>query len=158
MPEMGYDASLTPTDYQTAAPAALGNFIAQGLIDFGLRDGSNEQEDYANLHYQPTNPPLILHLPGNPDIVNYNRWQPLTFLRFIGQAGNFLGTTPEFLGPEWGEVPAFSLGDAHRTTYEREGYQYQIYHDPGAPPFLDTTAMGGLSEEYKWGFALVSAV
>lgn len=59
--------------------------------------------------------------------------------------------------PEWGEVPAFSLEEAHRVTYERDGYPYQIFHDPGAPPTLDTTAMGGKSEEYKWGFSLVSA-
>ena len=155
--ELGYDASVTTTDYQTGSPAGLGNSIAQGLIDFGMQDGSNEQEDYTNLHYQPTNPSLILAQPGNPDIVNVNRWQPLTFVRFIDQLGHVFGTTPEFLGPEWGEVPAFALRDAHRTTYERDGYSYQIYHDPGAPPFLDTTSMGGLSEEYKWGFSLVSA-
>lgn len=31
-----------------------------------------------------------------------------------------------------------------------------MFHDPGAPPLLDTTTVGGLSEEYKWGFALVA--
>ena len=55
-----------------------------------MQDGSNEQEDYTNLHYQPTNPSLILAQPGNPDIVNVNRWQPLTFVRFIDQLGSRL--------------------------------------------------------------------
>ena len=34
----GYDSTLTSTDYQSDGPAALGNYIAQCLIDFGLQD------------------------------------------------------------------------------------------------------------------------
>jgi len=155
--ELGYNASITSTDYATGFPAALGNYIAKCLIDFGLQDGSNEQNDYANLQYQPINPPLIPHLPGNPDIVDPNRWQPLTLEIFIDQAGNVIpGNTPPFLSPEWGQVTPFAINEANRTVYERDGYEYWVYHDPGAPPFIDTTNVTGLFEEYKWGFALVS--
>lgn len=154
--ELGYDASITSTDYSNGSPAALGNYIAEGLIEFGLQDGSNEQNNYANLYYQPVNPPMIPIVAGNPNIIDLNRWQPLTLEAFIDQSGNFFGTTPEFLSPEWGEVPAFALIGADRNIYERDGYNYWVFHDPGAPPYIDTTSVGRLSEEYKWGFSLVS--
>ncbi|HCT43795.1 MAG TPA: hypothetical protein DF699_01120, partial [Phycisphaerales bacterium] len=41
MSDLGYDTSYTDT--QAATPAALGNRIAQTIIDYGLNDGSNEQ-------------------------------------------------------------------------------------------------------------------
>lgn len=155
--ELGYDASLTSMDYFNGSPAALGNYIGQRLIDFGLHDGANEQNAYANLYYEPANPSLIPILPGNPDIVDLNRWQPLTLKVFIDQAGNVIPiNTPEFLSPEWGEVAKFALTEADLNIYKRDGYNYRVYHDPGAPPHLDTTSVGGLSEEYKWGFSLVS--
>ncbi|MDX1666954.1 MAG: hypothetical protein R3350_06985, partial [Saprospiraceae bacterium] len=36
----GYDRTFTSTDYSTGSPAALGNYLARCLIDFGLQDGS----------------------------------------------------------------------------------------------------------------------
>lgn len=154
---LDYDPSFTSTDYSTGSPAALGNYLAQCIIDFGLQDGSNEQNDYANVHYEPVNPPLLPMLPGNPDIVDPNRWQPLTLDIFIDQAGNVIpGKTPEFLSPEWGLVSAFSLSPSDLTIYQRDGFDYWVYHDPGPPPYIDTTEVGGLSEEYKWGFAVVA--
>jgi hypothetical protein len=155
--ELGYDASLTSTDYTTGSAIGLGNYIAQCLIDFGLQDHSNEQGDYTNLYYEPINPTLIPIVPGNPDIIDPNRWQPLTLDVFIDQSGNILPlTTPEFQSPEWGAVPAFALSENDLTTHDRDGYTYWVYHDPGDPPYLDTLVTGGVSEEYKWGFALVS--
>ena len=155
--ELGYDASVISTNYSTGFPAAVGNYLGQCLIDLGLQDGSNEKNDYGNLYYQPVNPPLIPLLPGNPDIVDPNRWQPLTLEVFIDQAGNIIpGETPKFLSPEWGEVTPFALTQSDLSIYERDSYDYWVYHDPGDPPYIDTTAVGGLSEEYKWGFALVS--
>ncbi|MDZ7343287.1 MAG: hypothetical protein ONA90_02110, partial [candidate division KSB1 bacterium] len=154
---LGYNASFTSTDYSSGSPAALGNYIAQQLINFGLQDGANEQNDYAYIHYKPFNPPLIPHLPGNPDILDLNRWQPLTLTIFIDQAGNVIpGETPKFLSPEWGQVVPFALTPAERRIYHRDGYDYWVYHDPGPPPYLDTTRVGGVSEEYKWSFGLVA--
>lgn len=154
---LGYDPGVTSTDYSTGSPAALGNYIAQCLINFGMQDGANEQNDYGNLHYEPVNEPLVTDLFGNPDITDFNRWQPLTLDVFIDQSGNVTPlSTPDFLSPEWGSVTPFSLTDDDLTIYERDGNEYKVYHDPGAPPYLDLNNVGGLSEEYKWGFALVS--
>ncbi len=153
---LGYDASMTSTEYRTGSPAALGNYIAQCLIDFGLQDGANEQNDYTNLHYQPANPPLAPALPGNPNLVDPNRWQPLSLDLFIDQSGNVIpGNTPAFLSPEWGQVTPFALTAADRTIYERDGAAYWVYHDPGEPPHLEPGG-GGLSAAYQWGFALVA--
>ncbi len=157
MAALGYDATITSTDYVADSAAALGNYIAQCLIDFGLQDGSNEQDFYENQFYEPVNPPLIPALNCNPNILDPNRWQPLTLEIFIDQSGNVIpGATPDFLGPEWGQVTPFALTEADLTIRERDGNEYWVYHDPGAPPYLDTTQIGGLSEEYKWGNSLVS--
>jgi len=155
---LGYNAGFTSVDYSTGSPAALGNYIAQQLIAFGLQDGSNEQFDYANQFYEPVNEPLIVEFPGNPDITDYNRWQPLTLSVFVDQSGNvFPGNTPAFLGPEWGAVAPFALEPEDLTIYERDGNPYYVYHDPGPPPYLDTTTGGGLSAEYQYTFSLVAA-
>jgi len=55
---LGYDSSFTSLDYSTNSYAALGNYIASEIINFGMQDGSNEQNDYANQHYVATNAPL----------------------------------------------------------------------------------------------------
>ncbi len=153
----GYDTTYVSTDYAGGNPAALGNYLAYELIFFGLQDNSNEQYEFVNEYYEPVNPPLLPDSSGNPDIVDPNRWQPLGFDIFIDQSGNPLpSSVPDFLGPEWGNVSAFALTDDDLTTYQRDGFDYWVYHDPGGPPLLDTTTIGGLSEEFKWGQALVS--
>lgn len=158
---LGYDTTFTSTDYSDGSPAALGNYIAKGIIDFGLHDGSNEQYGYNNLYYLPANPYQSASLDpvssGNPNIQDPNRWQPLFFGTFIDQSGNPIPTdVPEFLGAEWGQVIPFALTEDDLNIYNRDGYDYWVYHDPGPPPYLDTTATGGISEEYKWSFSLVS--
>jgi hypothetical protein len=157
MTDLGYDIYYTSIDYSNGNPAALGNYIAQCLINFGLQDGSNELIGYENVAYEPVNPPLVMAFPGNPDIEDLNRWQPLTLDVFIDQSGNVIPfNTPEFLSPEWGQVTPFAMSSDDLTIYERDGFDYWVYHDPGAPPYIDTTTVGGLSEEYKWGFSLVA--
>jgi len=152
MDSLGLDIAFTSQDYSTGSPAALGNYIAQCVIDFGLQDGSNEQNLYGNTSYTPSNPPLIVDRPGNPDMENLNRWQPLTLDIFIDQSGNEIpGLTPEFLSPEWGRVTAFALKETDKTTYSRDGFDYEVYHNPGPPPMIDTNSVA-LSEEFKWGF------
>ena len=157
MQGLGYDHALTSTDYASGSLAALGNYIGQCVIDFGLQDGANEKDWYENRHYKPVNPPLDMTLPGNPTIVDPNHWQPLSFEVFIDQSGNvFKGATPAFVGPEWGEVSPFALKETDLRIYEREGYQYRVYHDPGPPPYMNTGQDEGSSEQYKSGFAMVS--
>ena len=157
MQGLGYDHALTSTDYASGSLAALGNYIGQCVIDFGLQDGANEKDLYENRHYKPVNPPLDMTLLGNPKIVDHNRWQPLSFEVFIDQSGNvFKGATPSFVGPEWGEVSPFSLKQTDLRIYERDGYKYKVYHDPGPPPYMSINQDSESSEHYKWGFSMVS--
>ena len=157
MTELGYDPNITSINYSSGSPAALGNYIGQNLITFGLLDGANEQLGYANTAYQSVNPPLAMGFSGNPTMEDPNRWQPLTLDVFIDQSGNVIPfNTPDFLSPEWGQVTPFALTEDDAAIFQRDGFDYKVYHDPGPPPYLDTTAVGGLSEEYKWGFSMVA--
>lgn len=153
MDSLGYNKNNVSTTY-ICGPAEMGNYIAKRVIDFGLQDGSNEAEAYSNQYYNPVNPPLRMELPGNPGIKDLNRWQPLQFTQFVDQSGNpFTNFTPAFLGPEWGNVAPFALQPTDAVTQKRDGHDYIVYHDPGPPALLGT---GGLSDEYKWNYALVS--
>ncbi|MCB9301112.1 MAG: hypothetical protein H6566_10725 [Lewinellaceae bacterium] len=156
MDSLGYNRNNSSTNYK-CGPAELGNYIAQQIIAYGLQDGSNEAGAYQNLFYKPVNPPLEVEGSGNPDVLDLNRWQPLQLAEIIDQSGNpIAGNTQSSLSPEWGRVLPFSLQPEEATVYQRDGFDYWVYHDPGPPPLLDTTAVGGLSEEYKWGHELVS--
>ena len=153
----GYTTANISPNYLSGDPAMLGNYIAQCVINYGNGDNSNESLQYANQFYQPVNDPLVMAFTGNPDIMDYNRWQPLTLNVFIDQSGNVIPfNTPDFLSPEWGKVEPFALKNSDLTINTRGGGDYWVYHDPGPPPYLDTMNVGGLSEEYKWGFGLVS--
>ena len=67
----GGDPDYTSLDYISDGGAALGNYIAQKIIEFGLQDGSNELEGHSNTHYTPSNPDLLIELQeGNPELVN----------------------------------------------------------------------------------------
>lgn len=150
MVELGYDPMNTST--VGGSPAAVGNRIAQGVIAFGLTDNSNEQNGYANEVYEPINPPLVVSLPGNPDMPHPNRWQPLALNFFVDQSGNVIPFGyPPALSPEWGQVIPFALEEEDLTIYQRDGYDWWVYHDPGPPPYL-----GGVGDaEFKAGFERV---
>jgi hypothetical protein len=149
---LGFNMADVSMDYAGGSAAALGNYIADCYIRFGLQDGANEANDYANTVYLPVNPAVEPELPGNPNIVDLDLWQPISLSLFVDQSGNPITDDPEFLSPEWGQVAPFALSDADKTTYQRDGFDYQVYFDPGMPP----TIAGPLSAEYKWGFSLVS--
>jgi hypothetical protein len=152
MTTLGFDRTNLSLNYAGGSAAALGNYVADCYIRFGLVDGANEVNDYANQVYQPVNPPILPEEPGNPDIVDLDRWQPIQLSLSIDQSGNIVEDQPEFLSPEWGQVVPFGLRDTDKTTYTRDGFDYHVYFDPGEPP----TYNGPLFEEYKWGFSLVS--
>jgi hypothetical protein len=116
--------------------AAPGNSIASCYLAYGASDGSNEANDHANVAYRPTNPPTEPGQPGNPNIVDLDRWQQTSLSLSIDQAGNPVNRVPEFLSPEWGSVAAFALTANDLTTYNRDGYDYHVYHDPGPPPSI----------------------
>lgn len=151
MASLGYDVSNVSIDYASGDGATLGNYLASCMISFGLTDGSNDANDYANLFYEPVNTPMNPNFNGayleEPD-----RWQPLTFESFIGQAGFSAGEgPPDFLSPEWGIVTPFSLTEEDLTIHERDGHEYWVYHDPGPPPSIFDP-----SGDYQWGFSLVA--
>jgi len=157
MNALGYDTTFVSTDYSNGDPAALGNYIAEDMIAFGMQDGANEENDYAPLYYEPINPVLLPATSTVPDLVDPNRWQPLGFDVFIDQSGNeYAGKVPEFVGPEWGSVVPFSLKKNDLKIYQRDGHDWWVYHDPGRPPYIDLVNGGTESEEYKWSFELVS--
>jgi hypothetical protein len=151
MDALGYDREFTSTEGST--PAALGNRIAQHVIAFGLTDNANEQGNYENQFYLPVNRTLLPAFPGNPNIDDPNRWQPLALEFFVDQAGRVIpGGSPEFLGPEWGAVTPFALKDKDLTVYYRDGFDYLVYHDPGPPPLTGSDR----DAEYKAGFKQVA--
>jgi len=156
MMELGYDINKNSSDYHCGA-AELGNYIASQIILYGQQDGSNEAFDYANIFYEPTNPSLDIERPGNPTIIDLDRWQPLELEVFVDQAGNPVGNnTPDFLSPEWGNVLPFSLQEADATNYERDGFTYKVFHDPGPPTYIGDSGLTDLDNPYKWGHTMVS--
>ncbi len=153
---IGHDMSITSTSYQDGSPAALGNYIAEQIIEFGYQDGSNEWFFYANLFYESQNDVMIPTLPGSQEMNDPNRWQPLAFDLFIDQAGfEIPGGSPDFLSPEWGFVIPFALSQYDLDVRERDGEEYWIYHDPGDPCYIQSDGSGN-SSDYQWGNELVA--
>ncbi|MFT5986146.1 MAG: hypothetical protein ACI825_001646, partial [Planctomycetota bacterium] len=105
MQQEGYDTVNASINYQLGDAAALGNYMAQEMIAYGMQDGANEENDYINQFYEPVNEELNTDIAGNDMLEFPNRWQPLKIENFVDQSGNSIpGGTPEFLGPEWGFV------------------------------------------------------
>ncbi len=154
MAKLGYD--INNTTQIGDSPAAVGNRCAAAVVAFGITDGANELNGYANQVYEPFNPPLIMELPGNPDIIDPSRWQPLALEFFIDQAGNPVPFGyPDFLSPEWGEVTPFALDpetDLQVINDPDLGYDWRVWVDPGPPPLWGTPDG---DEYYHWGFEMV---
>lgn len=149
----GYDINFIDQNYQTGIPAALGNYLADCMINYGFQDGSNEINNYAIQYYKPINPPIAPEIPGPGIVVDPNRWQPIQLNVFIDQAGNiFSGDTIKFQSPEWGNVLPFALRDEDISPYTRDGNAFPVCLDPGPPPRLDS-----FSDLYQQTYALVAA-
>jgi len=146
MNTLGYDPAYSGTAGGT--PADLGNAIGAAVIAFGLVDGSNQQNAYANQQYVPINPPLIVDLPGNSWAIHPSRYQPLA-LDFIDQNGIPIpGGFPPFLSAEWGFVTPFSLTAADREVKQRGGYNWNVYLDPGPVPALDNAMIATFQQSH----------
>lgn len=157
MDRLGYDTTYSSLLYESGNAAALGNYVAQSLIDYGLQDGSREATGYDNAYYEPVNAPYALDVNNNPAIIDPNRWQPLALDIFIDQGGNIVDSdAPDFLSPEWGNVIPFALSDEDKVTYQRDGNDYSVFHDPSDPPYISLTENTNSSDAYKWGFSMVS--
>jgi hypothetical protein len=111
MADLGLDPNDTSTDPTT--PTGIGNIAAAAVIAFRHHDGSNQLGD---LNGGPPYSDYTGYVPvnGPNQIVDPNRWQPLT---------NANGTVQTFLAPHWGLVTPFALD---------EGGQFR----PAGPPLL----------------------
>lgn len=179
----GYDFTNYSIDYRSGSPAALGNYLAQCILQMGALDGAAEANNYLDHDYQAVNLPLEVIAPGPGKVIDPNHWQPLKLDRPIDQDGypmlecrclgrpfaslvdsvdqsgrRFTGTQ-NFQGSAWGQVKPFALNKENQKTYRRDGHEYRLYADPGADffPRLDTLHGGGTSKEYRWNYALVAA-
>jgi hypothetical protein len=124
MESLCYRIDFTSTEGDS--PAALGNRIAQTVIDAGRDDGSLEPRRYIDTTYRPVNQPLVVADPG-AQMVDPNRWQPLALARNVAQNGLPIpGNVQRFVGPQWGHVTGFALPAS------ADG----LPADPGPPPQL----------------------
>jgi len=157
MDSLGYNRHNTSLNYK-AGPAEMGNYIADQIIRYGLQDGSNEGNDYRNTYYKPVNPPLQIHIPGNPSISDFNRWQPVQLAVFIDQAGNVIPNgAPPFQSPEWGNVAPFAMDPDESELLTRDGQTYRVYHRPPPPALTDTSSSSSIgTQQYQWNHALVA--
>lgn len=123
--------AITPAASGGDDPASVGSRIAQAVIAYGLSDGSNEADGYADPTYKPVNDPLVVTEPGTT-LLDPNRWQPLQLPEQIAQNGVPIpGTTQRAIGTQWGSVTPFALP---------AGAPGHAAIDPGPPPRLDDTA------------------
>jgi hypothetical protein len=132
-----YDRDVTIAEGDS--PVALGNRIAATIIEFGLTDGANEQENYADPTYQPVNAPLIVSEPG-ATLVDPDRWQPLALEKQVTQNDIPIpGKVQAPVGPHWGHVASFGLPTSERG----------LPIDPGTPPTIRAVTEDGVPNAYK---------
>jgi len=129
MDALCYPIGVTTTEGNS--PAALGNRIAKAVLAYGLADGSNEANGYADPAYKPVNGPLVVAKPGTT-MADPNRWQPLQLAHMISQNGIPIDNgVQQAIGPHWGHVKGFALPDPGAAG---------VPIDPGPPPQLGIAA------------------
>jgi hypothetical protein len=166
MTELGYDPTITSTDYTDGDPAKLGNYIAAQMQLYALQDGSNQQggsAGYANQYYVPVNTvPLNPNFPGTPTI-DPNHWQPLCLAIACDQGtsieqGNCVPVAvpcnAPALTPEFGHVNPFAMSPEDSIHISRAGHDWPVYHDQGAPPYLDPLSFDGMESFFKYGYVM----
>ena len=108
MSTLGYDPINTATTGDS--PAAVGNRIAMLILSGTMNDGANEAMNYADTtSYTPTNPPLVLDIPGST-VPFPSVWQQLNLSEAVTQNGIVLpGGSQPYIGPQWRAVRPFAL-------------------------------------------------
>jgi hypothetical protein len=135
MADLCYPIEITTIEGDT--PAALGNRIAEVILEAGMADGSNEAEGYASPGYDPVNPALTVDASGTM-LNDPNRWQPLQIENMISQNGVPLENgVQESIDPHWGYVTGFALPPAGANG---------VPIDPGDPPYFGNPET---DQEYK---------
>ncbi|MGD1847786.1 MAG: vanadium-dependent haloperoxidase [Salibacteraceae bacterium] len=162
---MGLNPNDFSMDYQKGSPVALGNYISNCICEWGLQDGSREENGHEALNYAPSNPVLKPYLPGTQGLKKPNHWQPISTRDYVDQRGfepnlepwnyRLITNEKEFLSPEWGKVAPFAMTKADARIVEKEEGPVKIYHDPGPPPFTLPKGDAAGIESYRWGFLLV---
>ncbi|WP_299441816.1 vanadium-dependent haloperoxidase [uncultured Aquimarina sp.] len=151
---LGYSISYRKDDYQKGSPEALGNYIANYIIELGANDNSREDDRHESEDYTGANQNLRPEIAGTKGLNNPNRWQPIDIEHYIDSKGydktlkdwNYLlipGNT-QFLTSYWGEVFPFALPPSENN----------LHFDPGSPPLFDVEDSMS-TERYRWGFQLV---
>jgi hypothetical protein len=157
MTDLGYDISVTSTNYLDGDPAKLGNYLAAQLQLYALSDGANQANNYANNFYEPVNGDIFPQLPGNPNCEDPNRWQPLSLTLQLDQNGFPVPNGQAALGHEWGEVVPFALTPDQKEIYQRDGFDWPVYLDPGAPPMHSNNGPTALEDDFfKWAYSVVA--
>ncbi|MCI0584410.1 MAG: vanadium-dependent haloperoxidase [Chloroflexi bacterium] len=134
MDSLCYDLAVDSVEGDS--PAAVGNRIAETILDTALADGSNQADGYAAPDYAPVNPPLVVNEPG-ATLTDPNRWQPLQLEFMISQNGIPIENgVQQAIGPHWGRVESFALPAA-----DANG----VPIDPGPPPLFGTDT----EDDYK---------
>ena len=154
MDSLGYVIRTKATNYLDGSPEALGNYIANYIVELGDKDNSREDSRHESEVYTPLNDNLRPDIPGVVGLNDPNHWQPIEIRPYIRKKGDdktlkdwnyFLieGNTL-FLTSFWGEVLPFAIPPNDTN----------LHFDPGPPPLYIPNALNG-SEAYRWGFQLV---
>lgn len=150
-----YKINATQTNYEDGSPEALGNYIAEQIIQYGLNDGSREEDRHESSNYYAKNSNLQPGIPGIESLKSPNHWQPIYINNYIRKKGYdktlkdwnqlLIEGNVDFLTPFWGEVQSFAL-----LSESKEG---TVHFDPGPPPYINTDNLQE-TEAYSWGFSL----
>ncbi len=124
MTKLGYDPADTTATGDT--PRAIGNRIAQRIIDARADDGANEGANYADTTgYMAKNAPLKVDEGGN-QLVDPSVWQELILAEAETQNGLPIGAGVQgYIGSSWGKVAPFAMTRSAPDA---------LYHDPGPAP------------------------
>lgn len=167
MEDLGLDPTFRGDDYSTGSPAALGNYLANQVFEFGLTESAGDEDGYEGYGFNSVNPPLKPNKPGNKNIIDVNRWQPLSVTDYIKKKGwdstlldwNFLLILPfdEFLTPHWGEQTPFAMTASDKKIKKNNGQEFTVYNDPGEPALVSKIGKHYSMEAYRWNHTLVAS-
>ena len=124
---LGYDPADTVAD--GTSPRALGNRIADAIIDHGQTDGANEENNYKdNTGWVSKNAPLFVDTPENL-MVDPMDFQPLNLTVAVTQNGIAVDSGVQgYIGAQWRDVTPFSMVRPSPGA---------LYHTPGVLPKFD---------------------
>jgi hypothetical protein len=112
MVQLGYPTNNFSLD--TSTPAGVGNSVYLAVSNYFILDGARELNAFQEAPaseggYVPVNPPLVTGLPGDPNVIDVNHWQPLAITNAVDQNGFPAGPVQSFVGAQWLGVRPFAL-------------------------------------------------